>query len=105
MKRPEHYYLKTFLKQEGYQHICIGGYAPFTIEAVHPSGFKIYFRSRGCTSLELYTDEEYELFEDDCDKYLLYHVEIGREYMSDASEVFQMFYHHYSDLRDMLFED
>lgn len=100
----EYYWIERFLLQEGYlkDSIVIGGVAPFVIEAEHPKGYSIYFRSRGCTSLKVYTGNYEDTWENK--ELFLADIDIPGEYIFDESEAFQIFYYHYNDLKDLLVE-
>lgn len=97
----EYHWINQFLIHQGYSKdsIVIGGFAPFTIEAEHPKGHNLYFRSRGSSSLEVYTGDYEDTWDDKSS--ILFDIDVDGEYLG-GTEAFQHFYHHYSDLKDML---
>lgn len=98
----EYTWIRKFLEQEGFHDISIGGFAPFTIEATHWSGTELYFRSRGCTSLEAYIGDYIEAYKDN--GMMIATIDIPGSYINLAPEAFQVFYYHYSDIKH-IFEE
>lgn len=92
--KPYHW-LRQYLVLEGFlpETISVGGIAPFTIEAEHRNGLHLYFRSRSSTSLRIYGDTHNMFFS------TVHYEDSEAEYLSLESEVFQHFYHLYSDYR------
>ena len=93
--KPYHWVVR-YLELLGFEVEYIGGMAPFYIEATHSSGVELYFRSRGSTSLRLYTDSEDMWYSTS------HYYSMPTEYLHFEEEVLQHLHFMLTDVKDWL---